>query len=93
MISAANSATQLATTADMRGRGMGLYLLVFLGGAPFGSPLAGWVGQAFGPRISLIAGGLISAGAAAAVALVLAHHRRIRVRDYLRPSVLLKAAA
>jgi MFS family permease len=90
---AANSATQLSTTADMRGRVMGLYLLVFLGGAPFGSPLAGWVGQAFGPRISLIAGGLISAGAAAIVALVLAHSRRIRMRDYLRPSVLLKAAA
>jgi MFS family permease len=90
---AANSATQLATTPDMRGRVMGLYLLVFLGGAPFGSPLAGWVGQAFGPRISLIAGGLISAGAAAAVALLLARSRRIRMRDYLRPSVLLKAAA
>jgi predicted MFS family arabinose efflux permease len=90
---AANSATQLATTADMRGRVMGLYLLVFLGGAPFGSPLAGWVGQAFGPRISLIAGGLISAGAAAAVALVLAHSRQARVRDYLRPSELLKVAA
>jgi MFS family permease len=89
---AANSATQLSTTADMRGRVMGLYLLVFLGGAPFGSPLAGWVGQAFGPRISLIAGGLISAGAAAAVALLLARSRRVRMRDYLRPSVLLKAA-
>jgi hypothetical protein len=30
----ANSATQLATWADMRGWVMGLYLLVFLGGAP-----------------------------------------------------------
>jgi MFS family permease len=89
---AANTATQLSTTADMRGRVMGLYLLVFLGGAPFGSPLAGWVGQAFGPRISLIAGGLISAGAAAAVALLLARSRQVRMRDYLRPSVLLKAA-
>ncbi len=64
---AANSATQLGTTADMRGRVMGLYLLVFLGGAPLGSPLVGWVGQAFGPRISLIAGGVISAAAAAVV--------------------------
>lgn len=90
---AANSATQLATTADMRGRVMGLYLLVFLGGAPFGSPLAGWAGQAFGPRASLAAGGLISAGAAVAVALLVARSRRVRMRDYLRPSVLLKAAA
>src|SRR5207302_565794 len=63
---AANSATQLGTTAQMRGRVMGLYLLVFLGGAPLGSSLAGWAGQQFGPRISLIAGGAISAAAAVA---------------------------
>jgi MFS family permease len=90
---AANSATQLGTTAQMRGRVMGLYLLVFLGGAPLGSPLVGWVGEQFGPRISLIAGGAISAAAAAVVALVLARSRGVRIRDYLRPSVLLKAAA
>jgi MFS family permease len=89
---AANSATQLGTTAAMRGRVMGLYLLVFLGGAPLGSPLAGWAGQAFGPRLSLIAGGAISAAAAVAVALMLVHSRGVRIRDYLRPSVLLKAA-
>ena len=54
---AANSAIQLGTTADMRGRVMGLYMLVFLGGAPLGAPLAGWVAEVFGPRMSLIAGG------------------------------------
>ncbi|HEY3732333.1 MAG TPA: MFS transporter [Streptosporangiaceae bacterium] len=90
---AANSATQLATTAEMRGRVMGLYLLVFLGGAPFGSPLVGWVGQQFGPRISLIAGGVISAAAAAGVALMLARSRGVRARDYLRLSELRKAVA
>jgi MFS family permease len=90
---AANSATQLGTTAEMRGRVMGLYLLVFLGGAPLGSPLVGWVGQAFGPRISLIAGGGISAAAAVVVALLLARSLGVRTRDYLRPSALLKPAA
>jgi MFS family permease len=89
---AANSATQLGTTAEMRGRVMGLYLLVFLGGAPLGSPLVGWVGQAFGPRVSLIAGGAISAAAAAAVALLLSRSLGVRVRDQLRPRRLLKAA-
>jgi MFS family permease len=83
---AANSATQLGTTGAMRGRVMGLYLLVFLGGTPLGSPLAGWAAQAFGPRISLIAGGAISAAAAVAVALVLARSRGIRLRDQLRPA-------
>jgi MFS family permease len=83
---AANSATQLGTTGARRGRVMGLYLLVFLGGTPLGSPLAGWAAQAFGPRISLIAGGAISAAAAVAVALVLARSRGIRLRDQLRPA-------
>jgi len=90
---AANSATQLGTTAEMRGRVMGLYLLVFLGGAPLGSPLVGWVGQAFGPRVSLIAGGAISAAAAVAVAVMLSRSLGVRVRDHLRPDRLLKQAA
>jgi MFS family permease len=85
---AANSATQLGTAPDMRGRVMGLYLLVFLGGAPLGSPLAGWVAEQFGPRMSLLAGGAISATAAIVVGVMLAHNRRVRVRDYLRPRIL-----
>ena len=68
----ANSATQLGTTATVRGRVMGLYMLVFLGGAPLGSPMVGWVAEQFGARMSLIAGGLISAVAAVGVALLLA---------------------
>jgi MFS family permease len=90
---AANSATQLNTAADMRGRVMGLYLLVFLGGAPFGSPLVGWIAEQFGVRMSLIAGGAISAGAAIAVAVLFARSRGVKVRDQLRPGGLLKTAA
>jgi MFS family permease len=73
---AANSTTQLGTTPAVRGRVMGLYMLVFLGGAPLGSPLVGWVAEQFGARMSLIAGGMISALAAAVVALLLARARR-----------------
>jgi MFS family permease len=73
---AANSTTQLATTPAVRGRVMGLYLLVFLGGAPLGSPLVGWMAEQFGARVSLIAGGMISAMAAVVVALLLARIRR-----------------
>jgi MFS family permease len=80
---AANSTTQLAVVPEMRGRVMGLYMLVFLGGAPLGSPLVGWVAEAFGPRMSLIAGGAISALAAVVVGLLLAHRRGLRARDYL----------
>ncbi len=40
LTTAANSTMQLGTTGAMRGRVMGLYMLVFLGGTPLGSPLA-----------------------------------------------------
>ncbi len=90
---AANSATQLGTTPEMRGRVMGLYLLVFLGGTPLGAPLVGWVAQQFGPRMSLLAGGAISAVAAVVVAGMLARSRRVRVRDYLRPRALARLMA
>jgi len=85
---AANSATQLGTTAAMRGRVMGLYMLVFLGGAPVGAPLAGWIAEMFGPRISMIAGGMISVVATIAIAAVLSRIRGVRAWSYLRPAQL-----
>jgi MFS family permease len=85
LTTAANSTMQLGTTASMRGRVMGLYMLVFLGGTPIGAPLAGWVAEVFGPRMVLISGGLISLAATIAVGAVLAHRDGIRARSYLRP--------
>ena len=82
---AANSAVQLGTTADMRGRVMGLYLLVFLGGAPLGSPLVGWAAEVFGARMSLIVGGVISGVATIVIGTLFARSRSVRVREYLRP--------
>ncbi len=82
---AANSATQLGTDPQLRGRVMGVYMLVFLGGAPVGSPLVGWVAEQFGPRMSLISGGVISAIAAIAAGIVLSHVTGTSVRDGLRP--------
>ncbi len=90
---AANSATQLATTADMRGRVMGLYMLVFLGGTPLGSPLAGWIAAAFGPRMSMIAGGLISVVATAVIGVMLTRSEGVRAREYLRPARLARMVA
>jgi MFS family permease len=85
LTTAANSTMQLGTTGAMRGRVMGLYMLVFLGGTPIGAPLAGWVAEVFGPRMVLISGGLISLAATVAVGAVLAHRDGIRARSYLRP--------
>jgi MFS family permease len=89
-VTAANSATQLGTSPEMRGRVMGFYMLVFLGGAPLGSLLVGWVAEAFGPRMSLVGGGVISALAAAVIGLLLAHSRGVRAREYLRPAALVR---
>ena len=84
---AANSSTQLGTAADMRGRVMGLYMLVFLGGTPLGAPLVGWIAATYGTRMSLIAGGVISAAAAIVIAVLLARQRGVRLRGYLRPAL------
>jgi MFS family permease len=90
---AANSATQLGTTADMRGRVMGLYLLLFLGGTPLGSPLAGWIAETFGPRMSMIAGGLVSVVATTVIGVMLARRQGVRAREYLRPARLARMVA
>ena len=90
---AANSSTQLNTAPDMRGRVMGLYMLVFLGGTPLGSPLAGWIAEAFGPRMSMISGGVVSVIATVGVGLALAHRRGIPARAVLRPAELARLVA
>ena len=60
MINAANTSVQLSTSPLMRGRVMALYMMIFQGGTPFGSPVVGWVGATFGARWTLIGGGLVS---------------------------------
>jgi MFS family permease len=90
---AANSTTQLGTMPAVRGRVMGLYMLVFLGGTPLGAPLVGWAAEQFGARAGLIGGGIISAAAAVGVALLLARARGTRLRAYLRPAALARAHA
>ena len=67
----ANATIQLATSPEMRGRVMALYLVVFLGGTPFGAPVIGALAEALGPRSSLLIGGGVSAAAAVLLGLVL----------------------
>lgn len=65
---AANSSVQLATSPEMRGRVMGIYLLVFTGGAPIGAPVIGWLSDLGGPRVGVVlAGALVLIGTALAV--------------------------
>jgi MFS family permease len=58
MLTAANATLQLSTAPSMRGRVMALYMIVFLGATPIGSPLVGWVGEYFGPRWSIGVGSI-----------------------------------
>ncbi len=53
MITAANAAIQTTVEPAMRGRVMALYLMIFLGGIPVGSPLLGWIGETMGPRAAV----------------------------------------
>ncbi|BBC34215.1 Transporter, major facilitator family protein [Streptomyces graminofaciens] len=75
----ANTAIQMGTDPVMRGRVMALYMMVFLGGSPLGAPIAGWVTDAYGPRVGFVAGGAVSAVAAVFVGLVLARVGGLRV--------------
>ncbi|MFG2574642.1 MFS transporter [Streptomyces sp. NPDC048481] len=75
----ANSSVQLGTDPAMRGRVMALYMMVFMGGAPIGAPIAGWVTDAYGVRAGMAAGGAVSAAAAVTVGLVLARMGNLRL--------------
>jgi len=72
---------------------MGIYMLVFLGGAPLGSPLTGWLAEQFGTRLSVIAGAIISVIATLIVAVVVARFRGTPVRSYLRQPGFARIAA
>ncbi|MFB4292332.1 MFS transporter [Nonomuraea sp. ATR24] len=65
---AANASVQLATSPEMRGRVMGIYMLVFTGGAPLGAPLIGWLSDLAGPRAGvMLSGALVLVGTGLAV--------------------------
>jgi len=56
----ANSIVQTSTDPAIRGRVMGIYLLIFMGGTPFGSPLIGATTDLIGIRPTIAVCGGIS---------------------------------
>ncbi len=83
MITSANAMIQLTSSPMMRGRVAALYLMVFMGGTPFGAPLIGWVGETYGARWMLIGGGTVTLlGIGLAIAWYLNHQDE--QRDELR---------
>jgi MFS family permease len=63
MLITANSLIQVNSDPAIRGRVSGIYLLIFMGGTPFGSPLIGWLAEILGVRQTIALCGLISLGA------------------------------
>jgi MFS family permease len=72
----ANSNVQLAVEPTMRGRVMGLYMLLFMGGKPLGGLASGWLAEVFGPRWPILLGGALVLVAAIAGAAVLTRRSR-----------------
>ncbi|WP_298461463.1 MFS transporter [uncultured Cellulomonas sp.] len=87
MMTAANSTIQMSTDPAMRGRVMAIYMMVFLGATPIGSPIVGWVGEQFGARwaigIGAISSLLVASGAA--VWAIRNWHLEVRYRVLHRP--------
>lgn len=60
-VAAMNTFLQQIVADEMRGRMMSLFMLSFLGTAPFGNLLAGWMANRYGAPRTIAAGGLITA--------------------------------
>ena len=65
----ANSMVQLSVAPQVRGRVMALYMAVFMGGTPLGSPVIGWIGETFGARWTILIG-TVTCGLAVTVATI-----------------------
>ena len=77
----ANSYVQTTTDAHIRGRVMGIYLTVFMGGTPLFSPVIGWLGDLIGIRATIVSCGLLVAVSAVALLLVYSSRRKRQIED------------
>jgi MFS family permease len=67
---AANTTVQMGADPEIRGRVMGIYMMTLVGGAPFGSPMVGWLAEAVGTRFTSAFGGAITCLAALIVLII-----------------------
>jgi hypothetical protein len=81
LFTAANASVQLAAGRALRGRVMGVYLLVETGSAAVGGPVLGVINEYLGPRIGLILTGAMPAALIVLLSVLLFVRRRIYGRD------------
>ena len=84
VLTTANSMVQLSVAPAMRGRVMALYMAVFMGGTPLGSPLIGWIGSAWGPRWTILVGSIATGLAVLAAMLYLVRSEDMHVSYHHR---------
>ncbi len=82
---AANAALQLTSDAAMRGRVMSIYVLVFLGGTPFISPVLGYLAERFSGGSPLLVGGIVCATSAIVLGGWIARAARMHLEVRVRP--------
>jgi MFS family permease len=89
----ANAVMQTTVAPELRGRVMGVYVLVFMGGTPVGSPIVGWLAGQIGVRWTQSLCGILSALAALGAAYWYAKitDRQIRTRLLARPHIAVVA--
>jgi MFS family permease len=85
-LTASNASVQLGVDPQLRGRVMALYAMVLMGGTPIGSPILGWVGEAFGPRWTLIGGGGLTVLGVLVSVAVIARRQHLTIVPTLHPT-------
>ncbi|WP_432828599.1 MFS transporter [Dactylosporangium sp. CA-092794] len=94
LVTAANSTVQTSAEDHIRGRVMGLYILVFLGGGAAGGPIIGAVAEHYGPRAGMLVNGIAAGLVTVLVAIQLARAVGVRIRVPLprRPAYVIEVA-
>ncbi|NYG05755.1 MFS family permease [Phycicoccus badiiscoriae] len=93
-LTSAQSLVQLATADHLRGRIVGLYMLVFIGSGALGGPVVGLLAEHFGPRTGLLISGAVPAVVTILVCRHLARTASLRIGltafsvRVVRPSLL-----
>lgn len=77
-MASANTLIQTLIPDEFRGRTMAFYSMTVVGLGPFGSLAAGALAHAYGPRLTVLAGGLLAVAAAAVFRMHLKAFREVR---------------
>jgi MFS family permease len=86
LFTSVNSTVQFDTHRAMRGRVMGVYLLVFMGAGALGGPVVGYVDQHLGAQWGLVLAGGVGLIATAAISVYLARLGHLRLALQPRPT-------